>query len=60
MLVTPIRVAKRLSDLSSLEVADLFRTVQRVQGVMEKVHDTTSSTIVVQDGPDAGQTIWVS
>lgn len=58
VLVIPIRVAKRYSDLSSLEVADLFRTVQRVQGVMEKVHDTTSSTVVIQDGPDAGQTIW--
>lgn len=41
-------------------MADLFRTVQRVQGVMEKVHDTTSSTVVIQDGPDAGQTIWVN
>lgn len=60
VLVIPIRVVKRYSDLSSLEVADIFRTVQRVQGVMEKVHDTTSSTVVIQDGPDAGQTIWVN
>lgn len=42
-----------------MEVADLFQTVQKVQEVMEKVHNTESSTIVVQDGPDAGQTILV-
>ncbi|XKL65920.1 hypothetical protein PGB90_009340 [Kerria lacca] len=57
VLVIPIRVVKKFSNLSSLEVADLFQTVQKVQEVMEKVHNTESSTIVVQDGPDAGQTI---
>ncbi|XP_065214089.1 deaminated glutathione amidase [Planococcus citri] len=58
VLIIPIRPAKRFSDLSSTEVADLFQTVQKVQRVMETVHEAKSSTIVIQDGPDAGQTIW--
>ena len=48
VLVTPIRVAKRISDLQDFEVNDLFQTVQKVQAVMEKVHNTSSSTLTVQ------------
>lgn len=48
VLVTPIRVVKRLSELESFEVNDLFQAVQKVQSQMEKVHNTSSSTIVVQ------------
>lgn len=58
VLIIPIRPAKRFSDLTSTEVADLFQTVQKVQSVMETVHNAKSSSIVIQDGPDAGQTIW--
>lgn len=59
VLVSPIRVVKRLSDLSSIEISNLFQTVQKVQRVVERVHSANSSTIAVQDGPDAGQTISV-
>ena len=48
VLVTPIRVVKRLADLQDFEISDLFQTVQKVQIVVEKVHNTSSSTIVVQ------------
>uniref|UniRef100_A0A1B6JCQ5 Nitrilase and fragile histidine triad fusion protein NitFhit n=1 Tax=Homalodisca liturata TaxID=320908 RepID=A0A1B6JCQ5_9HEMI len=57
VLVASLRPVLKLTDLKPAEVADLFQTVQRVQSVMEKIHNTTSATVTVQDGPLAGQSI---
>jgi len=57
--VAPIRTVEKLTDLSSSEVMDLFLAVQKVQKVIEQVHNTNSSSIVIQDGQHAGQTIKV-
>ncbi|XP_040071895.1 nitrilase and fragile histidine triad fusion protein NitFhit [Ixodes scapularis] len=57
VLVAPIRPALRLADLSAEEVQDLFLVVQRVQVAAEKQFGASSSTIAVQDGPDAGRSI---
>ena len=57
VLVTPRRVAPRLSDLSADEVSDLFLTVQRVARVVERVYKATSLNIAMQDGVDAGQSV---
>ncbi|CAN8001267.1 unnamed protein product [Ixodes hexagonus] len=57
VLVAPIRPALRLADLSTEEVQDLFLVVQKVQVAIEKQFGVTSSTIAVQDGPDAGRSI---
>ncbi|CAG0917429.1 unnamed protein product [Notodromas monacha] len=57
VLVAPLKSAKRFEDLSDDEIADLFSLVKRVQSVMEEIHSAKSSTVTVQDGPDAGQTI---
>lgn len=57
VLVASIRQAVRLEDLNPDEVADLFQTVVTVQRVMEEIHNSNSSTICVQDGQHAGQTI---
>nr|CAD7196777.1 unnamed protein product [Timema douglasi] len=57
VLVAPIRCSLRLSDMTSEEISDMFLMVQKVQCVMEKIHQASSSSIVVQDGKDAGQTI---
>lgn len=59
VLVAPIRPVKRLKDLTRNELADLFHTVVKVQIVMEDIHGTESSTICIQDGVDAGQTVEV-
>jgi diadenosine tetraphosphate (Ap4A) HIT family hydrolase len=48
-----------MSDLTAQEVSDLFQVSQKVQRVMENIHQTSSSTLAVQDGPDAGQTVKV-
>nr|XP_022903428.1 nitrilase and fragile histidine triad fusion protein NitFhit [Onthophagus taurus] len=57
VLVASKRIAKRLEDLSPDEISDLFQTVVKVQRVMETVHGANSSTICVQDGKCAGQTV---
>ncbi|XP_050031607.1 deaminated glutathione amidase isoform X1 [Dermacentor andersoni] len=57
VLVAPFRPALRLSDLSSEEVQDLFLVVQKVQRAVEKHFGASSSTVSIQDGPDAGRSI---
>ena len=57
MLVSCLREVKKFTDLTADEVSDLFNTVQKVQKVIEKEHNANSSTICIQDGIDAGQSI---
>ena len=57
VLVCPQRVVPRLSELSPAEVQDLFRTVQKVGRMIERVFQGTSLNIAIQDGPAAGQTV---
>lgn len=57
--MAPLRVVSKFTKLSNNEVNDLFLTVQKVQKVLEQVHNTNSSSIVIQDGQDAGQTVEV-
>lgn len=56
-LVVPLRPAVHMSDLTPAEVTDLFMTTQKVSKVVNQHFGAFSSTIAVQDGPDAGQTI---
>ncbi|XP_076274075.1 ntrilase and fragile histidine triad fusion protein NitFhit [Rhynchophorus ferrugineus] len=57
VLVSTLRVAKRLKDLGEEEIADLFATAIKVCKTIETVHDAQSTTLCVQDGPFAGQTV---
>uniref|UniRef100_A0A1I8AMZ5 Nitrilase and fragile histidine triad fusion protein NitFhit n=1 Tax=Steinernema glaseri TaxID=37863 RepID=A0A1I8AMZ5_9BILA len=57
VLVAPINKVERLTDLTDEETADLFIVAKRVQKMLEKAHKTNSSTVAVQDGPCAGQTV---
>ncbi|XP_054136949.1 bis(5'-adenosyl)-triphosphatase [Melozone crissalis] len=57
VLVCPLRPVERFRDLRPEEVADLFRTAQRVGSVVEKHFCGTSLTFSIQDGPEAGQTV---
>uniref|UniRef100_A0A914V4R6 Nitrilase and fragile histidine triad fusion protein NitFhit n=1 Tax=Plectus sambesii TaxID=2011161 RepID=A0A914V4R6_9BILA len=57
VLVSPIRVVHHLTELTNEETADLFNAAKIVQWVLESVYDVTSSTVSVQDGPDAGQSV---
>ncbi|ESN94971.1 hypothetical protein HELRODRAFT_102781 [Helobdella robusta] len=57
VLVSSLRVAARLTDLTKPEVADLFSAVQDVSRVVENVYAASSLTIAMQDGEQAGQTV---
>ncbi|EJW84596.1 hydrolase [Wuchereria bancrofti] len=57
VLVCPIRNVKRLTELSHTETSDLFITAKRIQTMLEDYYKATSSTVCVQDGPEAGQTV---
>ena len=57
VLVSPRRVTPRLSDLTPIEVSDLFLTVQRVGSMLERYYNATSLNIAIQDGADAGQSV---
>lgn len=58
VLVSPLKPdLKRLSDLNKDELFDLFLLVQKTQNAIERMHGATSSTVAIQDGKDAGQSI---
>lgn len=57
VLVCPRRVAPKFTELLDEEISDLWRTVAVVQRVIEREYNTTSSTLAIQDGPLAGQTV---
>lgn len=55
--MSPLRPAKRFADLTPEEVSDLFLCVHRIAPVLQAVHSSSSLTIAVQDGKEAGQTV---
>lgn len=57
VLVSPMRVVKRFTDLTADEVSDLFCSTQKIAEVVEREFKGTSLTISIQDGPEAGQSI---
>lgn len=59
VLVSTLRLAHRLPDLTKEEIEDLFQTVVKIQKVVEQEYNANSSTVTVQDGPFAGQTVPV-
>jgi bis(5'-adenosyl)-triphosphatase len=58
VLISPLRVVQRFSELSSAEVADLWQLAQRVGSRLEAHYAASSLTLAIQDGPQAGQTVW--
>ena len=57
VLAVPRRVVPRLADLTDAEAADLFALVRKIQPTLERHYGATASTVAVQDGPDAGQSV---
>lgn len=53
------RCVHRLKDLTPEETVDFFITVSKAQRLVEQFYQTTSSTVTVQDGEFAGQTVRV-
>ena len=59
MLVSPLRVVKTLTELTSAETADLFEVVKKVGDAVKLEFKVESLTVSIQDGPDAGQSMEV-
>lgn len=59
VLISTMRCCKRLEDLTGEEATDLFLTAIKVQKAVEHEYSASSSTLCVQDGKHAGQTIPV-
>lgn len=60
VLVATKRCVPRLKDLTADEIVDFFMTVCKCQRLLEQYYKTSSSTVTVQDGVHAGQTVKVS
>jgi len=56
-LVVPENPVQRISDLSSEELSQLFDGVKQAQSVLAEYFHTSDFTVVVHDGPLAGQEI---
>ena len=57
ILVSPLRVLPRLSDLSTTELNDLFSTVTRIQKTIARLYKADGFNVAVQDGEAAGQSV---
>ncbi|SMQ50858.1 unnamed protein product [Zymoseptoria tritici ST99CH_1A5] len=57
ILVSPLRVKPRLSDLTKDEISDLFLTVTRIQRTLKRVYKADAFNVAVQDGEAAGQSV---
>ena len=56
-LVVPVKPSQRIAGLSKSELADLFDGVKEVQSILSAYFETNDFTIVVHDGPMAGQEV---
>ncbi|KAJ9586068.1 hypothetical protein L9F63_020265 [Diploptera punctata] len=57
VLVIPLRCVYSLKELQPDEVSDLFGVVRRVQKVLRLVHGVDATSMGIQTGKEAGQTI---
>lgn len=57
ILVISRRVVPTLGELTVEELHDLWHTVREVQALVQECHSAPCSTLGVQDGKDAGQSV---
>jgi len=57
VLVAPKRIEPEYSNLSVEEISDLMIAVKHVNKCIMETFSGTSSTITIQNGPEAGQTV---
>jgi|TARA_B110000914_G_scaffold223840_1_gene240276 histidine triad (HIT) family protein len=56
-LVVPVNPVQRLAELSKSDLADLFDGVKQVQNTLSAYFETKDFTVIIHDGPMAGQEI---
>lgn len=57
LLIPPNTSVHRLSDLPSESIGPFFSTLQTLVARLEKAVGATSSTVAIQDGEEAGQSV---
>ncbi|KAK3644648.1 Dinucleoside triphosphate hydrolase [Elasticomyces elasticus] len=57
ILVSPLAVKPKLSDLTQAEITDLFLTVTIIQRTLKRLYKADAFNIAVQDGEAAGQSV---
>eukprot|EP01025_Chloroclados_australasicus_P018307 TRINITY_DN19524_c0_g1_i2.p1 TRINITY_DN19524_c0_g1~~TRINITY_DN19524_c0_g1_i2.p1 ORF type:complete len:168 (-),score=29.11 TRINITY_DN19524_c0_g1_i2:436-939(-) len=57
VLISPQRVVARFGDMTPDEAGDLWQLAHRLTGFLEKHFSADSLSLVIQDGPAAGQTV---
>ncbi|KAK4891944.1 Dinucleoside triphosphate hydrolase [Elasticomyces elasticus] len=57
ILVSPLAVKPKLSDLTQAEITDLFLTVTHIQRTLQRLYKADAFNIAVQDGEAAGQSV---
>lgn len=58
VLVSPLRVCKKYKELTDNEIQDMMLLVRKVEEALEHIYETESTTITLQDGVDAGQSVF--
>ncbi|CAL6294149.1 unnamed protein product [Bathycoccus prasinos] len=58
VLVVPKRIVEKFEEMTTEEITDVMSTSQRVSKAVKKIHSANSMTLTVQDGKDAGQTVF--
>jgi histidine triad (HIT) family protein len=56
-LVVPVNPVQRIAELSKSNLADLFEGVKQVQNTLSSYFETNDFTVIIHDGPMAGQEI---
>ncbi|XP_019439571.1 PREDICTED: bifunctional bis(5'-adenosyl)-triphosphatase/adenylylsulfatase FHIT-like [Lupinus angustifolius] len=57
VLICPKREVKRVADLTAEEITEMWIIAQKLGRKLESYHKASSLTFVIQDGPQAGQSV---
>ncbi|CAL6296464.1 unnamed protein product [Bathycoccus prasinos] len=58
VLVVPKRIVEKFEEMTTEEITDVMKTSQLVSKAVKKIHSANATTLTVQDGKDAGQTVF--
>ncbi len=57
-LVIPKRHVERFEEMTREEISEIGDAIKVVDNAFKKVYNSTASTIIMQNGRDAGQTVF--
>ena len=57
ILLMPKRHVESFIELTEKEAADMFSSVEKIYSILKKAYNAAAFNLVIQDGPEAGQSI---